>query len=110
MSPSAGGTCKVAYATNDWGGGFTATITITNAGTATINGWTLKFAFPGTQKITPPGWSATWTQSGTSVTAANLDWNKTIGAGQSVQIGFQGTYTGSNPKPTAFTLNGTTCS
>ncbi|MGW5264498.1 cellulose binding domain-containing protein, partial [Microbispora sp. NPDC004025] len=30
--------------------------------------------------------------------------------GQSTQIGFQGTYTGANPKPAAFTLNGTTCS
>ncbi|WP_143737710.1 cellulose binding domain-containing protein, partial [Microbispora sp. GKU 823] len=40
----------------------------------------------------------------------NLDWNKTITPGQSIQIGFNGTYTGANPKPTAFTLNGTTCS
>ncbi|WP_325049210.1 cellulose binding domain-containing protein [Micromonospora deserti] len=29
--------------------GFTATTTITNTGTATVNGWTLAFSFP------PPG-------------------------------------------------------
>ncbi|MEN3541420.1 cellulose binding domain-containing protein, partial [Microbispora sp. ZYX-F-249] len=100
----------VTYAANDWGGGFTTTITIANTGTTAINGWTLKFTFPGTQKISPPGWSATWTQTGAAVTAVNLDWNKTINPGQSTQIGFQGTYTGANPKPAAFTLNGTTCS
>ncbi|WP_328855773.1 cellulose binding domain-containing protein [Microbispora hainanensis] len=110
VSPSSGIRCKVTYAANDWGTGFTTNITINNTGTTTINGWTLAFTFAGNQKISPPGWSATWTQTGNSVTAANFDWNKTIKPGESVQIGFQGTYTGSNPTPTAFTLNGTTCS
>ncbi|GGO14876.1 hypothetical protein GCM10010116_29960 [Microbispora rosea subsp. aerata] len=109
-SPSSGISCKVTYATNDWGGGFTANITITNTGTTVLDGWTLRFTFPGNQKISLPGWSAVWNQTGNSVTAANFDWNKTIKPGESIQIGFQGTYTGSNIKPTAFTLNGTTCS
>lgn len=98
------------YATSDWGGGFTATVTVTNRGATAVNGWTLKFTFPGTQKVTMPGWSATWTQTGANVTATNLDWNKTLSPGQSIQLGFNGTYTGANPRPTAFTLNGTACS
>ncbi|WP_169950408.1 cellulose binding domain-containing protein [Microbispora sp. H11081] len=102
--------CKVTYAPTTWGGGFTTSLTITNTGTTAINGWTLAFTFPGTQKVTPPGWSATWTQTGANVTAANLDWNKTIQPGRSVYIGFNGTYTGTNASPAAFTLNGTTCS
>ncbi|WP_432930774.1 cellulose binding domain-containing protein [Microbispora sp. CA-135349] len=109
-SPSPVNACKVTYAPITWGGGFTTTVTITNTGATAINGWTLKFAFPGTQKITPPGWSATWTQTGANVTAVNLDWNKTINPGQSTQIGFQGTYTGANFPPPVFLLNGTTCS
>ncbi|MEU8177612.1 cellulose binding domain-containing protein [Microbispora hainanensis] len=109
-SPSAGGGCKVTYAPNDWGTGFTTNITISNTGTTAINGWTLAFTFAGNQKISPPGWSAVWTQIGNSVTGANFDWNKTINPGKSVEIGFQGTYTGSNATPTAFTLNGTNCS
>ncbi|WP_169982165.1 cellulose binding domain-containing protein [Microbispora sp. H10836] len=109
-SPSSDTECRVTYAPTTWDGGFTVAVTITNTGTTAVNGWTLKFAFPGTQKINPPGWSATWTQTGTDVTATNLDWNRTIKAGQSVYIGFNGSYTGANPKPTAFTLNGTTCS
>ncbi|WP_182909225.1 cellulose binding domain-containing protein [Microbispora sp. H13382] len=108
-SPSSDAECRVTYAPTTWGGGFTVAVTIANTGTTAINGWSLAFAFPGTQKITPPGWSATWTQTGANVTAANLDWNKTIKPGQSVHIGFNGTYTGANPTPIAFTLNGTAC-
>ena len=105
------GACRVSYLVqNDWGSGFTAQVTLTNTGTAAVSGWTLAFAFPGNQNLTPPGWSATWTQSSRDVTARNLDWNGTIGAGSSVAVGFNGTYSGGNPRPTAFALNGSTCS
>ncbi|NUT20932.1 MAG: beta-glucosidase [Hamadaea sp.] len=104
-----GSTCKVVYTANDWGGGgFGASIAITNTGTTTITSWTLRFAFPGTQRVTN-GWSATWTQSGAEVTAASMSWNGTLAPGASTSIGFNGSYTGSNPAPTAFTLNGTAC-
>ncbi|MBB4910106.1 endo-1,4-beta-xylanase [Actinophytocola algeriensis] len=105
------GTCVVGYNATNWGGGggFTATVTISNTGTTTVDGWTLAFTFPSGQRITPPGWSATWSQDGTTVTAANLSWNRTIAAHGSTGIGFNGTYSGTNTPPTAFTLNGTQC-
>ncbi len=110
---SGGGTCQVGYSASNWGGGngFTATVTITNTGTAPIAGWTLAFAFASGQRVTPPGWSATWTQASGSaaVTATNLSWNGTIAPGTSVGIGFNGTYTGTNPAPAAFTVNGASC-
>jgi hypothetical protein len=70
--------CQVTYTTNDWTsgpgqGGFTANITVKNLGDA-INGWTLRFAFPNGQTLTQ-GWSATWTQTGTTVAGTNLSWN-----------------------------------
>lgn len=106
------GTCRVAYTASNWGGanGFTAGVTITNTGTATVNGWTLRFAFTAGQRVTD-GWSAMWTQPAGSaaVSATNLAWNATIAPGGSVGIGFNGSHTGANPAPTAFTLNGTTC-
>ncbi|NUS55237.1 MAG: beta-mannosidase, partial [Streptomycetaceae bacterium] len=105
-----GATCKVVYTPNDWGGGgFGANITITNTGTTSLSGWTLRFTFPGTQRVTS-GWSATWTQSGADVTAASLSWNGALAPGASTSIGFNGSYTGSNPSPTAFTLNTSPCS
>jgi cellulase/cellobiase CelA1 len=100
--------CRVTYSVNDWGGGFTGTITIANPGSAAWSGWTLAFAFPGNQKISQ-GWSATWAQSGTQVTATSLSYNGSVPGGGSTSIGFNGTYTGTNIAPTAFTVNGMTC-
>ncbi|MFI5907551.1 glycoside hydrolase family 3 N-terminal domain-containing protein [Dactylosporangium sp. NPDC051541] len=104
--PAAG--CAVTYAVNDWGGGFTGTVTVKNTGSTTINGWTLAFTFPGNQKVSQ-GWSATWSQSGAAVTAKSDTWNGTLAPGASQSAGFNGTYSGSNPRPTAFTVNGATC-
>ncbi|AYY14900.1 endo-1,4-beta-xylanase [Actinobacteria bacterium YIM 96077] len=102
--------CEVNYSANDWGGapGFTASVDITNTGSGTIDGWTLEFTFPGDQTITD-SWSADWSQSGADVTATNASWNGTIGPNQSISIGFNGSYTDSNPAPTEFTLNGEPC-
>lgn len=99
--------CDVAYSTNEWQGGFTASVTVKNLGDA-LTGWTLGFAFPGTQTV-QQGWSATWSQAGNQVTAKNLDWNGNLATGASTSIGFNGSWSGSNPKPTAFTVNGVTC-
>jgi endoglucanase len=100
--------CQVTYSVNDWGGGFTAAITIKNTGTTTINGWTLAFSYAGNQTISQ-GWSATWTQTGKNITATALSWNATLAPGASTGIGFNASYTGSNAAPTAFTLNGAAC-
>ena len=108
-APPAAGACTVAYATNDWGSGFTANITISNTGTTAINGWSLGFTFPHTGQKVSQGWSATFTQTGTAVTATSLSYNGALAPGASTGIGFNGTHTGSNPKPTSFTLNGVAC-
>ncbi len=50
------------------------------------------------------------TQSGESVSIGNESYNASIPAGNSTQLGFQGTWTSSDAAPTAFTLNGTACS
>jgi mannan endo-1,4-beta-mannosidase len=105
------GACKVAYSASNWGGGngFTANVTVTNTGTATVNGWTLAFTFAGGQRVTLPGWGATFAQSGAAVTATNLSWNGTLAPNASTGIGFNATYSGANPAPAAFTLNGSPC-
>jgi Cellulose binding domain len=105
---ASGAACEVAYSVDDWGGGFTGTATVTNTGPDALTGWTLGFTWPGTQQITN-GWSATWTQTGTRVTAAGPAWNPTLQPGAATTIGFNATYTGTNTPPAAFTLNGSTC-
>jgi cellulase/cellobiase CelA1 len=85
-----------------------AVVTITNTGTSAISGWALKFTFPGDQKITT-AWSGTASQSGENVTITNASYNGSIAPGGNASLGFQGTWTNSDAAPTAFTLNGTTC-
>lgn len=103
-----GSSCQVGYSTNDWSSGFTGTVTIRNTGSATINGWSLVYAYTAGQRVTQ-AWSATVTQSGSSVTATNLSYNGSLAPGASTSFGFNGTHTGSNPRPATFTLNGATC-
>ena len=103
--------CRVSWAVNDWGGGFTASVSIANTGSTAVNGWTLAFSFAGNQRLTN-GWNATWSQASgsASVSASNVDHNRTIAAGTSVTgIGFNATYSGGNARPSAFTLNGQAC-
>jgi O-glycosyl hydrolase len=103
------GACTVTYATqSQWAGGFVANVTIANPGSAAINGWTLGFTFPGDQKITN-AWSGTVSQAGEKVSIADAGYNAAIAPSASVSLGFQGTWTNSDAAPTAFTLNGTTC-
>ena len=56
--------CSAAYSVQtDWGTGFTASLTVTNNGTAAITGWTVTWTYAGNQKLSS-GWSGTWSQSG----------------------------------------------
>jgi hypothetical protein len=103
-------TCEVAYnVRGEWNTGFTADVTIKNTGAAAINGWTLAWTFPGSQRITYL-WSGSYTQSGAAVSVTNAGYNGSIGPnGGTVNFGFNGSYSGPNAKPASFTLNGVTC-
>ncbi|MCI4063204.1 cellulose binding domain-containing protein [Micromonospora sp. R77] len=107
---AAAGTCSVQYqVTNDWGSGATTNLTVTNLSATPVNGWTLAWTFPGNQ-VVGDIWNATKTQSGANVTATNVSYSAGIPAnGGTVSFGFNVTYSGSNPAPTAFTLNGAAC-
>lgn len=100
--------CTVDYKVqNQWDSGFTAAVTVTN-NSAAKSSWAVKWSYAGNQKVTS-GWNAKLSQSGTAVTAANESYNGTLGTGSSVSFGFNGTYSGTNALPTAFTLDGVTC-
>ncbi|MER7284001.1 cellulose binding domain-containing protein [Dactylosporangium sp. NPDC000244] len=107
-SPGGGTAPRVTYTMSTWNTGFTAAITITNTGTATIDGWTLAFTLPSGQSITS-GWNATFSPSSGQVSARNVSYNGTLAPGASVDLGFQATHTGNTAEPAAFTLNGIPC-
>lgn len=101
--------CRVDYTVaSQWQGGFQAGVRITNLGDP-VSGWTLGFTMPDAGQKVVQGWNATWSQSGSTVTAAAVDWNRTLATGATADVGFTGSSTGANPRPTAFTLNGVAC-
>lgn len=102
------GACTVAYTASSWNPGFTGSLRITNDSAAALHGWTLTFAFPDGQTVTQ-GWSAQYGQRGSTVTVTPAAWNTTLGAGASVDVGFNGAHSGTNTEPTSFTLNGAAC-
>ncbi|MGC4888655.1 glycoside hydrolase family 9 protein [Micromonospora sp. DT227] len=103
-------TCAVTYTTHgSWPAGFTTQVTVRNTGTSAVNGWSLRWAFTGDQKVTH-AWSAQVAQSGATVTAKNLAWNAKLAPGASTTFGLNGTSAGApNPDPTLITLNGKAC-
>ena len=109
-SGTGGANCSVQYVvTNQWQGGFGASVTINNTGSTTISGWTLTWSFPNGQTITQL-WNGSYTQSGSNVSVSNLSYNGTIAPGGNTNFGFNGSWNGSNTNPIAFTLNGQACS
>ncbi|MEO3768896.1 PHB depolymerase family esterase [Micromonospora sp. B9E7] len=107
--PPSEGACRVGYTVNAWNTGLTASVTITNTGSAAVNGWALTFTLPGGQRITS-GWNAQYAPTSGAVTARNVSYNSTIAPNASVEIGFQATHEGGAGKPSSFALNGAACS
>lgn len=102
-------TCQVTYRNqSEWQGGFVATVTVRNTGAAPVDGWIVTFRFPGDQQVTS-GWNATLGQTGATVTARNVDWNRVVAPGGSATFGVQGRWNASDAPPTGFSLNGAVC-
>jgi cellulase/cellobiase CelA1 len=72
---------------NAWSDGYTMAVNITNQSNAAVDGWTLtvKKADFNIKNI----WNAKVTESGDSLTITPVSWNRFIGAGDTVQLGFQ---------------------
>ncbi|MEV4625381.1 cellulose-binding domain-containing protein [Micromonospora sp. NPDC049523] len=105
---SAAAGCLVDYRVNQWPGGFTATVRVTNGATP-VTGWTVRWTYPAADQRITNGWSAQVSQAGAVVTATNAGWNGSLPAGGSTEFGVQGTFGASNPAPTGFTLDGVPC-
>ena len=110
QNAAAGAACHVAYVVNSqWNNGFNTSITVQNTGGAAITHWTLTWNWSGNQTITQ-AWNSNLQSGGPQVVLTNADWNGNIAPGASVDgIGFNAGYSGSNPSPAAFYLNGTMC-
>ncbi len=110
--PAPAVSCRVSYTNyGDWadGKGFTAQLAVTNTGTTVVDGWAVRFAFTGGQRLRE-AWSAEAAQSGATVTARNTTTNRRLQPGATAYLGFNATTPGGpNPAPELITLNGAAC-
>ncbi|HLL65383.1 MAG TPA: cellulose-binding domain-containing protein [Micromonosporaceae bacterium] len=101
--------CQVSYAaTNEWTGGWQGGVVVRNLGDP-VTRWDVAFDFAdGGQRVTQ-SWNSTFAQSGQRVTFSNAQWNGSVPSNGSTSFGFLGTFTGANPAPGAFSINGVLC-
>lgn len=101
--------CQASYVINNaWNNGFNATVTLTNRGNTTWNGWTNTWSFASNQQIANL-WNGVLNQSGQQVQVTNAGWNGPVAPNASVNFGFQASYSGNNPTPAALAVNGVVC-
>jgi endoglucanase len=109
-APTGNSSCHVTYMLNSqWNTGFNTTLSVQNTGTTPINGWRLTWTWGASQAIYQ-AWNSSYSQTGNAVTLTNASWNAQISPGSSAfGIGFNANYSGSNPAPGTFYLNGVLC-
>jgi hypothetical protein len=99
--------CEVKYHIVDqWTDGFQATVTVTS--TVALDSWQIAWTFADGQRVTQM-WDGTVAQNGSHVTATAADYNKSVAAGGSFAVGFNGSWHDGNAVPNAFTVNGGRC-
>lgn len=99
-TPSQSGSCTAVYQViNQWPGGFQAGVTVTDNGSSTIQGWTVRFTFADGQQISNL-YNGTFTQApGGAVTVHNASYNGQLLPGASATFGFIASWTGTNTVP-----------
>lgn len=107
--PGTPAACTVSYATNVWPGGFTANVTVTNNGSAPVDGWRLAFTLPSGQSVVH-AWNASVSPPRARSRPPDRPRAHGLPPHGSQSFGFQGAYSGSFAQPAAFQLNGTACS
>jgi mannan endo-1,4-beta-mannosidase len=96
--PAGGKTCSATYSVvGSWQGGFQGNVKVT-AGSAAISSWTVTWTYANGQTITQ-SWNTTITSSGSAITAKNVSYNGSLGAGGSAEFGFLGSWNGTNSVP-----------
>ncbi|MGY4646163.1 GH12 family glycosyl hydrolase domain-containing protein [Cellulomonas sp. URHB0016] len=97
--PSGSGCSATLKVDNPWNGGFQGTVTVKNAGSSTISGWTVKATLPSGTTISNL-WNGTLSTSGSAISVKNAQYNGLLNGGASTTFGFVAN--GSSP-PSGFT-------
>jgi chitin-binding protein len=96
---SGGGTggCSATFkTTSSWSGGYQAEVAVANTGTASINGWTVKWTLPSGTTISNL-WNGAYTVTGSAISVKNANYNGTIAGSGSTTFGFVASGTAGSP-------------
>ncbi|MFD6563720.1 endo-1,4-beta-xylanase [Micromonospora profundi] len=93
-TPPPSGSCTATVSVNQWPGGFVANVRVT-AGSSALNTWATTITLPSGAAVTN-AWSANRSGNSGTVRFTNVDYNSQVGAGQTIEFGFQGTGTAGN--------------
>jgi endo-1,4-beta-xylanase len=100
-TPAGGGGCSATYSqVNSWPGGVQGTVTVSNSGSSTLNGWTVKMTMPSGETITQL-WNGTNSGTSGTVSVKNASYNGTLGGGASTTYGY--TASGGSGAPSGLT-------
>ncbi len=84
-NPNPGASFGVQQVTdNDWGAGYCQRVQVTNSGAA-AGDWTVSIGVQGTVNNL---WNAVWAQSGSTLQASGVSWNRTLAPGGTAEFGF----------------------
>jgi chitinase len=93
--------------TSDWKTGYVARYTVTNAGDTAAKTWTLEFDLPAGTTVSSL-WNGVLERSGNHYVVRSESWSQ-VAPGGSVNIGFEGTYSGTWVDPSNCRINGVAC-
>lgn len=91
-----------------WPTGYTQNVRIINTGSAAVSGWKVTFGFPSHDRVTY-SWNVTHSQSGQTVVAQPVSYDRTIPAGASLPFGFTASDSSTPAPPAWYALNGVRC-
>lgn len=103
-----GASCTVTTNTVAWPTGYTQNVRIINTGSAAVSGWKVTFGFPSHDRVTY-SWNVTHSQSGQTVVAQPVSYDRTIPAGASLPFGFTASDSSTPAPPAWYALNGVRC-
>ncbi|MBR7837103.1 glycoside hydrolase family 11 protein [Actinospica durhamensis] len=98
-TPAGGGSgaCTATYTpVNSWTGGYQATVTVADSGSAAITGWTVKLTLAGGQTISSL-WNGVNSGTSGSISVQNASYNGALSAGGSTTFGYTANGTASTP-------------
>jgi endo-1,4-beta-xylanase len=105
VTPDPVNACAASYVVSgSWPGGFQGTVTVRNTGLLPKSSWTVGWTFAAGQQVNSL-WNGVLTQTGSAVTVKNAAYNGSINPGTSTTFGFLGSWTATNPVPTALTCS-----